>query len=152
MLSILPVKFVKPLNLKFVLAALATKYCVNVPLLLSLLDSRRFYADPPLKIGEGIFMGKTIGIVSLKGGVGKTSVVTALGAALSEFGKEVLLIDGNLSSPSLGLHLNITGPETTIHHVLNRTANTKDAIYEYEGFHVMPASIFSKIEINFSPD
>lgn len=93
-------------------------------------------------------MGKTIGVVSLKGGVGKTSVVSSLGAALSEFGKKVLLIDGNLSSPGLGLHLKIIDPEKTLHHVLNRTANTRDAIYEYEGFDVMPSSIFENIQIN----
>ena len=75
-------------------------------------------------------MGKIIGVMSLKGGVGKTSVVVALGSAISDFGKKVLLIDGNLSSPTLGLHLNIINPKQTIHHVLNRAANTKDAIYE----------------------
>ncbi len=91
-------------------------------------------------------MGKTIGIISLKGGVGKTTIVVSLGAALSEFGIKVLLIDGNIFSPSLGLHLNIMDPEKTLHHVLNRTAHAKDAIYEYEGFHVMPASIFEKLE------
>ena len=93
-------------------------------------------------------MGKTIGVISLKGGVGKTSVVTALGAAISEFGKKVLLIDGNLSSPSLGLHLNIVEPKVTLHHVLNRTAQPKDAIYEHGNIHVMPSSIFEKVEIN----
>ena len=94
-------------------------------------------------------MGKSIGIVSLKGGVGKTSVVASLGSALSEAGKKVLLIDGNLSSPSLGLHLNIIDPEKTLHHVLNRTANTREAIYKHEeGFHIMPASIFEKTEVN----
>ena len=93
-------------------------------------------------------MGKTIGIVSLKGGVGKTSVVAALGAAIADFDKKVLLIDGNLSSPSLGLHLNIIDPEKTLHHVLNQTANTREAIYQYENFDVMPSSIFEKIEIN----
>jgi len=94
-------------------------------------------------------MGKTIGVVSLKGGVGKTSVVASLGSALSEFGKKILLIDGNLSSPSLGLHLNIIDLEKTLHHVLNRTANTKEAIYKHEdGFHIIPASIFNKTEVN----
>ena len=93
-------------------------------------------------------MGKTIGIVSLKGGVGKTSVIIALGAALAGFDKKVLLIDGNLSSPGLGLHLNIIDPGTTLHHVLNRTANARDAIYQYENFDIMPASIFERIEIN----
>ena len=93
-------------------------------------------------------MGKIIGVISLKGGVGKTSVVVALGAALSELGKKVLLIDGNLSSPSLGLHLGIVEPEKTLHHVLNRTAQIKDAIYEYGNLHIMPASIFEKVEVN----
>ncbi len=93
-------------------------------------------------------MAKTIGVVSLKGGVGKTSIVTSLGAALSEIGKKVLLIDGNLSSPSLGLHLNILDPENTLHHVLNRKANTKDAIYEYEGFDVLPSSFLEKLQTN----
>jgi len=93
-------------------------------------------------------MGKIIGVVSLKGGVGKTSVVAALGTAISDFGKKVLLIDGNLSSPSLGLHLGIVEPETTLHHVLNRKAEARDAIYDYGNLHVMPASIFEKMEIN----
>ena len=35
-------------------------------------------------------MGKIIGIMSLKGGVGKTSVVASLGSAIAEFGKKVL--------------------------------------------------------------
>ncbi|MBU1129563.1 MAG: AAA family ATPase, partial [Nanoarchaeota archaeon] len=34
-------------------------------------------------------MGKTIGVLSLKGGVGKTSSVVALGSALATLGKKV---------------------------------------------------------------
>ena len=93
-------------------------------------------------------MGKTIGIVSLKGGVGKTSIVAALGGAFSRLGKKVLLVDGSLSSPNLGLHLNIVDPEKTLHDVLNRTARIKDAIYSYDNFDVLPASIFGKVEVN----
>ncbi len=93
-------------------------------------------------------MGKIIGVVSLKGGVGKTTTVASLGAALSERGKKVLVVDGNLSSPNLGLHLNIIDPERTLHHVLNRSANLSDAIYEYEGFDVLPASLYEKIKVN----
>ncbi len=93
-------------------------------------------------------MGKTIGVVSLKGGVGKTSVVSSLGAAFSSLGKKTLLVDGNLSSPNLGLHLNVVNPEKTLHHVLNRTSNTKDAIYDSGGFHVIPASIFENSKVN----
>ena len=42
-------------------------------------------------------MSKTFGIFSLKGGVGKTTVVISLGSAIAGFGKKVLLVDGNLS-------------------------------------------------------
>ena len=55
-------------------------------------------------------MAKIIGVLSLKGGVGKTSVVSSLGDALSDFGKKVLLVDANYSAPNLGLHFNIVDP------------------------------------------
>ncbi len=94
------------------------------------------------------FMGKTIGIVSLKGGVGKTTIVSALGGAFSRLGKKVLLVDGSLSSPNLGLHLNIVDPEKTLHDVLNRNVKVREAIQPYRGFDVLPASVFSKAEVN----
>lgn len=93
-------------------------------------------------------MGKTIGIVSLKGGVGKTTAVVSLGAALAEIGKKVLLIDGNLYSPTLGLHLNIIDPEKTLHDVFKRKVHARDAIVKYEGMDVMPSSIFSRTKLN----
>lgn len=93
-------------------------------------------------------MAKTIGIVSLKGGVGKTSVVVSLGAALSERGKKVLLVDGNLSSPNLGLHLNIVNPEKTLQHVLDRSANPSDAIHKFEDMSILPASLYQKFNVN----
>ena len=93
-------------------------------------------------------MGKTIGVVSLKGGVGKTSVVASLGAALAEFGKKILLIDANLSAPNLGLHLNVLEPETTLHHVLNKEANIGDAIYRLDNFDLIPSSLFQRFQIN----
>ena len=92
-------------------------------------------------------MGKTIGIVSLKGGVGKTSVVSALGGAFSRLGKKVLLVDGSLSSPNLGLHLNLINPEKTLHDVLNRNARINEAVYESDGLDVLPSSIFNKIKV-----
>ena len=91
-------------------------------------------------------MGKVIGVISLKGGVGKTSSVVSLGAALSQFGKKVLLIDANLSAPNLGLHLDIIDPEKTIHHALSDDAHINDTIQESWGFDVIPASIFHNME------
>lgn len=91
-------------------------------------------------------MGKIIGIISIKGGVGKTSVVSALGAAIAnEFDKKVLLIDANFSAPNLALHLGLVNPEITLHHVLNNRANANEAIYQTEhGFHIMPGSLVYK--------
>lgn len=86
-------------------------------------------------------MGTTIGVLSLKGGVGKTSVVASLGDTLSGFGRKVLLIDGNVSAPNLGLHLNIIDPEVTLHHVLDRKANAHKAIYKLDSMDVIPASL-----------
>jgi len=91
---------------------------------------------------------KTIGVVSLKGGVGKTSAVVSLGDAFAKFGKKVLLIDGNFSSPNLGIHLNVINPEITLHHVLDRKANIGDAIYKLDNFDILPCSVFSKTQIN----
>lgn len=89
-------------------------------------------------------MVKTIAIVSLKGGVGKTSSVVSLGAALAEFGQKVLLVDANFSAPNLGIHLNLINPAKTIHHVMDRLIAPKEAVHEVEGYdhlHVIPADV-----------
>ena len=89
-------------------------------------------------------MGKIIGILSLKGGVGKTSTVVSLGAALAFFGKKVLLVDANFSSPNLGVHLNIFNPDKTIHTAFKGESSIKDVIIKLEDFDLIPASIFSE--------
>ena len=93
-------------------------------------------------------MCKVIGIFSLKGGVGKTSSVVALGDALSGFDKRVLLVDGNLSAPNLGLHLNIVDPETTFHDVLLGKIHPKDSVHKLENFDVIPSALFNNNLIN----
>ena len=93
-------------------------------------------------------MGKSVGVVSLKGGVGKTSVVVALGKAIAKKGKKVLLVDGNLSAPNLGMHFKIINPEKSIHNVLARESHAKDAIHNLEDIDVIPGSIFTKKQVN----
>jgi MinD-like ATPase involved in chromosome partitioning or flagellar assembly len=95
-------------------------------------------------------MAKTIGIISIKGGVGKTSITSALGASLAnDFGKKVLVVDANFSAPNLGLHLGLVNPEVTLHHVLNDKIDVKEAVYESEyGFHVIPGALIYSNQIN----
>ncbi len=94
-------------------------------------------------------MAKTIGVLSLKGGVGKTSSVVALGDALSSLGKKVLLVDANFSAPNLGIHFNILDPETTLHDVLSKKANITQAIYKIgERLHLLPSGVFANNQIN----
>lgn len=94
-------------------------------------------------------MTKTIGIISIKGGVGKTSIASSLGASLAnDFGKKVLVVDANFSAPNLGLHLGLINPDVTLHHVLSDKANPADAVYESEhGFHIIPGALIFK-EVN----
>ena len=76
---------------------------------------------------------KVFGIIALKGGVGKTTVVSNLGASLArDYGKKVLMIDANFSTPHLGLHLGLLAPKYTLHHVLNDDHSIFEAIYQHE--------------------
>lgn len=93
-------------------------------------------------------MGMCIGIFSLKGGVGKTTAVVSLGSAIASFGKKVLLIDGNISSPNLGLHLEIVDPEFSLQDVLEQKANLSQAVCKLKNFDVLPASIFKEQKAN----
>ena len=93
-------------------------------------------------------MGKVIGVLSVKGGVGKTSSVVSIGAALAEMGKKVLLVDGNFSAPNLGLHLDIIETKKTIHNVLLDEIDINEAIHEVYNMDVIPASIFQNYQID----
>ncbi|MBU5678963.1 MAG: cell division ATPase MinD [Candidatus Aenigmatarchaeota archaeon] len=87
-------------------------------------------------------MTKIITIVSGKGGVGKTMVTANLGMALLEIGKDVTLIDGNLTTPNLGLHLGIPSFPNTLHDVLKGKVEIMDAVYEHDsGLKIVPAGL-----------
>jgi len=87
-------------------------------------------------------MTKFIAIGSLKGGVGKTTVAINLAAALSKVGSDVILVDANLTTPNVSLHLG--HPElNTIHDVITEKISLNEAIYKHTcGLRVMPSSIF----------
>lgn len=93
-------------------------------------------------------MTRAIGIVSLKGGVGKTSITAALGDAFAHLGKKTLLVDGNLSAPNLGMHFDVIDPKVSLHHVLARRVRPSDAVHSLEKFDLIPSSVFSKHEVS----
>ena len=90
-------------------------------------------------------MAKLITIVSGKGGVGKTTTAINLGAALNSFGKEVIVVDTNLTTPNVGLHLGAPIVPVNLNHVLLGKAKVSDAIYEHEsGTKIIPSSLSIK--------
>ena len=90
-------------------------------------------------------MKKIIVITSGKGGVGKTTTAINLGAALNYFNKNVLLIDGNLSTPNVGIYLGSPDVPISLNHILSNKAEVFEAIYEHEsGMKVIPSSLSIK--------
>lgn len=87
-------------------------------------------------------MGKIIVVSSGKGGVGKTTTSVNLATSLSKHGKDVILVDGNLTTPNVGLHLGFTKFPITLNDVLAGEANLEDAIYLHPlGFKLLPGSL-----------
>jgi len=87
-------------------------------------------------------MSRLIAIASGKGGVGKTTSAINIGAALNAFGKEVVILDANLTTPNIGLHLGAPIVPISLNHVLRGKAKVSDAIYEHEsGTKVLPSSL-----------
>ncbi|MBI2148447.1 AAA family ATPase [Candidatus Woesearchaeota archaeon] len=87
--------------------------------------------------------GKSIGIISIKGGVGKTTSVINLAHVLAnDFGKKVVVVDANFSSPNVALHLGAANNKYSIFDLLNGKVKLSDVIHEHEfGFHVLPGGM-----------
>lgn len=90
-------------------------------------------------------MGKAYAIISGKGGVGKTTTAINLGTSLNYLGLDVIVVDANLTTPNVGIHLGAPIVPITINHVLNNKSKFEEAIYEHEsGTKIMPASLSLK--------
>lgn len=87
-------------------------------------------------------MKRFIVVTSGKGGVGKTTTSINLGAAINYFGEDVLVIDGNLTTPNVGIHLNSPEVPINLNHVLSKKADPFEAVYEHEsGIKIIPSSL-----------
>jgi len=90
-------------------------------------------------------MKKIIVITSGKGGVGKTTTAINLGAAINYFGGDVVVIDANLTTPNVGIHLNSPEVPVNLNHVLLKKAEVFEAVYEHEsGMKIIPSSLSLK--------
>jgi septum site-determining protein MinD len=97
-------------------------------------------------------MTRRLVVVSGKGGVGKTTLVSNLGYALTELGYDVTLMDANLTTPNLGLHLGLHLTSKTLHDVLKGKTKLKNVIYIHPfGFKVIPASMNINALIGVNP-
>ena len=87
-------------------------------------------------------MNKIIVITSGKGGVGKTTTAINLGAAINYFGGDVVIIDANLTTPNVGIHLNSPEVPISLSHVLLKKADVFESVYEHEsGMKIIPSSL-----------
>lgn len=87
-------------------------------------------------------MATVYSIISGKGGVGKTTSTINLGAAINSLNQSVILVDANLSTPNISLHLGSPILPLTLNHILTGKAETVDAIYEHHsGIKILPGSL-----------
>ncbi|RMD67209.1 hypothetical protein D6817_02275 [Candidatus Pacearchaeota archaeon] len=95
-------------------------------------------------------MGVSIGLVSIKGGVGKTTLASALATDLAlHHNKKVAVVDANYSAPNLGFHFGIIEPKGTIHDVLERKAKIEDVVHHKYGVDVIPGNYFHNKPLNY---
>lgn len=87
-------------------------------------------------------MPRIISIISAKGGAGKTVTTANLAVALADRGQNILVIDGNLTTPNLGMHFGIPLYPKTLHDFLEGRCEIYDTIHIHDsGVKVVPASL-----------
>jgi septum site-determining protein MinD len=87
-------------------------------------------------------MTRFIVIASGKGGAGKTTTAINLGTALTNFGREVIVMDANLTTPNIGVYLGAPVVPVTLHDVLGGKKHITEAAYLHpSGLKVIPGGI-----------
>ena len=87
-------------------------------------------------------MARIVACVSGKGGVGKTTITSNLGLVLNNLGKKTIVVDGNITTPNLSIHLGIPLYPITLHDVLKGEADIREALYLHPtGLTILPGGI-----------
>jgi len=87
-------------------------------------------------------MTRIISFVSGKGGVGKTTVTVNVGAALHGFGRDVIIIDGNVNTPNMDIHLGVPETKHTLIDVLKGKVPIKKAVFVHPtGVKIIPTGL-----------
>ncbi len=90
-------------------------------------------------------MTKFVALVSGKGGTGKTTVCINLAAALKSYGRDVIILDGDLHGPNINIHLGLPSVPVTLNDVISSGGDITNAIYKHHtGVKIIPASISLK--------
>lgn len=91
---------------------------------------------------KGGKMARIIGIVSGKGGVGKTTTTINLSAALMSFKRSVIAIDADVKMSGIGLQLGMYYFPLSLNDVLNGQGELFEALYIHSsGLRIIPASL-----------
>lgn len=86
---------------------------------------------------------ETIAIISGKGGVGKTTISANLGTIMTHvFDREVLIVDTDVTSSHLGVHMGFQYNPATLSSVLKGDHDVDESIYEHDtGVKVIPGAL-----------
>jgi len=82
-----------------------------------------------------------IGVVSGKGGVGKTTIASNLSYYLSQVGKNVTLVDCNVTTSHINFSFGFFSFSKTLNNVLRGEAEIWEATYKYQTLNIVPASL-----------
>ncbi|MBN2042442.1 MAG: cell division ATPase MinD [Candidatus Aenigmarchaeota archaeon] len=85
---------------------------------------------------------KIVGVVSGKGGVGKTTFVSNMGMALTEMAADITVVDADLSTSNLGLQLGLYQFPVGLQDALNGRMDVNNTIYMHpSGLRIIPSSV-----------